>query len=168
MSAAAQMAAPPFVDLSGKRALITSGTRGAGAATVRLFQELGAQVLTTARNQPEDMPESLFVAADLMSAEGCAALAAACSCPCPCTFIVVLACSCRAALACCCRWRGAFSLALRFPPPAKRRRAACRSSATRNVLTRRFPQVAVRVLDQRLREGVEGAVCPQGTITWIS
>ena len=77
MSAVGQKAVQPFVDLSGKRALITSGTRGAGAAAVRLFQELGAQVLTTARTRPETMPESLFVAADLTSAQGCAALAAA-------------------------------------------------------------------------------------------
>ncbi|MEV5035099.1 hypothetical protein MRBLMC3_004392, partial [Sphingobium sp. LMC3-1-1.1] len=54
----------PFLDLGGKRALITSGTRGAGAATVNLFRELGAQVLTTARTLPDDFPESLFVAAD--------------------------------------------------------------------------------------------------------
>jgi len=67
----------PFLDLSGKRALITSGTRGAGAATVRLFRELGAQVLTTARTRPDDFPESMFVAADLASADGCAELAAA-------------------------------------------------------------------------------------------
>ncbi|RJG51764.1 SDR family oxidoreductase [Sphingobium terrigena] len=67
----------PFLDLRGKRALITSGTRGAGAATVGLFQELGAQVLTTARTRPDAFPESLFVAADLTNPHGCAALAAA-------------------------------------------------------------------------------------------
>ncbi len=67
----------PFLDLSGKRALITSGTRGAGAATVRMFRELGAQVLTTARSRPEDLPEELFVASDLTTAEGCSALAQA-------------------------------------------------------------------------------------------
>jgi len=77
VSAVGQPVVQPFVDLSGRRALITSGTRGAGAATVRLFQELGAQVLTTARTRPDDTPESLFVAADLTSAQGCAALAAA-------------------------------------------------------------------------------------------
>jgi NAD(P)-dependent dehydrogenase (short-subunit alcohol dehydrogenase family) len=66
-----------FLNLEGKRALITSGTRGAGAATVRLFRELGAQVLTTARTRPEDLPEELFVAADLTIASGCAALVAA-------------------------------------------------------------------------------------------
>tara|TARA_R110000868_G_scaffold359524_1_gene621417 strand:- start:83 stop:901 length:819 start_codon:yes stop_codon:yes gene_type:complete len=67
----------PFLDLSGKRALITSGTRGAGAATVSLFQMLGAQVLTTARTRADGLPDSLFVAADLTSPDGCAALAAA-------------------------------------------------------------------------------------------
>ncbi len=65
----------PFIDLHGKSALITSGTRGAGAATVALFRELGARVLTTARTRPSDFPEELFVAADLTTAEGCAAFA---------------------------------------------------------------------------------------------
>lgn len=67
----------PFVTLEGKRALITSGTRGAGAATVRLFEELGARVLTTARTRPPEMPEAQFVAADLTGAEGCAHVAEA-------------------------------------------------------------------------------------------
>ncbi len=67
----------PFLTLEGKRALITSGTRGAGAATVSLFRELGAQVLTTARARPDDLPEALFVAADLTTAQGCAELAEA-------------------------------------------------------------------------------------------
>jgi NAD(P)-dependent dehydrogenase (short-subunit alcohol dehydrogenase family) len=67
----------PFLTLKGKRALITSGTRGAGAATVTLFRELGAQVLTAARTQQADFPDSLFVAADLTSPHGCAVLAAA-------------------------------------------------------------------------------------------
>ena len=66
-----------FLNLRNKRALITSGTRGAGAATVSLFHELGARVLTTARTRPEAMPDALFVAADLTTAQGCADLAAA-------------------------------------------------------------------------------------------
>jgi hypothetical protein len=66
-----------FVSLAGKRALITSGTRGAGAATVALFRDLGAAVLTTARTRPDDLPEDLFVAADLTTAEGAARLAEA-------------------------------------------------------------------------------------------
>lgn len=67
----------PFLTLRGKRALITSGTRGAGRATVALFEELGARVLTTARSKPPEMPEPQFVAADLTQAEGCALVAAA-------------------------------------------------------------------------------------------
>tara|TARA_R110000765_G_scaffold10745_1_gene33015 strand:+ start:1854 stop:2633 length:780 start_codon:yes stop_codon:yes gene_type:complete len=66
-----------FLNLQDKRALITSGTRGAGAATVSLFRALGARVLTTARTRPEAMPDALFVAADLTTAQGCADLAAA-------------------------------------------------------------------------------------------
>ena len=64
-----------FLDLRGKTALITSGTRGAGAASVALFRELGARVLTTARTRPTDFPEELFVGADLTTAEGCASFA---------------------------------------------------------------------------------------------
>lgn len=64
-----------FLDLRGKTAVITSGTRGAGKATVALFRELGARVITTARTRPIDFPEELFVAADLTTAEGCAMFA---------------------------------------------------------------------------------------------
>lgn len=67
----------PFLTLEGKRALITSGTRGAGAATLALFRELGARVLTAARTKPEHLPVELFVAADLTKPEGCAELARA-------------------------------------------------------------------------------------------
>jgi NAD(P)-dependent dehydrogenase (short-subunit alcohol dehydrogenase family) len=66
-----------FLDLQGKTALVTSGTRGAGAATVGLLRELGAEVLTTARTRPADIAEAHFVAADLTTAQGCADLAAA-------------------------------------------------------------------------------------------
>ena len=66
-----------FLQLEGRTALITSGTRGAGAATVALFRQLGANVLTTARSRPDALPQSLFVAADLTTAEGCTDLAAA-------------------------------------------------------------------------------------------
>ena len=66
-----------FLNLQDKTALITSGTRGAGTATVSLFRALGARVVTTARTRPADMPEDMFVAADLTTAQGCADLAAA-------------------------------------------------------------------------------------------
>jgi len=64
-----------FLDLSGKRVLITSGTRGAGAASVALFRELGARVLTTARTKPDPLPTESFVAADLATEAGCALVA---------------------------------------------------------------------------------------------
>ena len=66
-----------FLSLAGKRALVTSGTRGTGAATVTLFRELGAQVLTSARSRPATLSEEIFVAADLATLEGCTALAQA-------------------------------------------------------------------------------------------
>lgn len=67
----------PFLDLAGKRALVTAGTRGAGRATVALFEELGAKVLTTARTPPPGSESEGFIAADLSTAEGCAAVASA-------------------------------------------------------------------------------------------
>lgn len=65
-----------FLTLRGRRALITGGTQGAGAATVALFRDLGAEVLTTAR-RPADLPAAHFVAADLTTPEGCATVARA-------------------------------------------------------------------------------------------
>jgi NAD(P)-dependent dehydrogenase (short-subunit alcohol dehydrogenase family) len=69
------VSAQPFVTLAHKRALITSGTRGAGAATAALFRELGATVLTAARTKPADVADALFVATDLTTAAGCRTLA---------------------------------------------------------------------------------------------
>jgi NAD(P)-dependent dehydrogenase (short-subunit alcohol dehydrogenase family) len=60
----------PFLTLQGRRALITGGTLGAGAATVALFRDLGARVLATARNKPADFAGDSFVAADLTTEEG--------------------------------------------------------------------------------------------------
>ncbi|WP_293678311.1 SDR family oxidoreductase [uncultured Phenylobacterium sp.] len=66
-----------FLSLEGARALVTSGTRGAGAATVALFRELGARVLTVARSPAEGAPDPMFVEADLSTPEGCDAVARA-------------------------------------------------------------------------------------------
>ncbi|WP_157220107.1 SDR family oxidoreductase [Flavisphingomonas formosensis] len=63
--------------LEGKRALVTGGTKGAGAAVVEAFLEAGVRVVAAARSVPAEAAERLeYVAADLMTAEGCAALAA--------------------------------------------------------------------------------------------
>ncbi|MBW9089049.1 SDR family oxidoreductase [Rhizobium wenxiniae] len=59
-----------FLSLQGRRALITGGTSGAGAATVALFKELGARVLTTARKKPADLAGAAFVEADLTTKRG--------------------------------------------------------------------------------------------------
>lgn len=59
-----------FLTLQGRRALITGGTSGAGAATVVLFKELGASVLTTARKKPADFSGAAFAEADLTTPTG--------------------------------------------------------------------------------------------------
>jgi NAD(P)-dependent dehydrogenase (short-subunit alcohol dehydrogenase family) len=65
-------------EFRGKRALVTGATRGVGDAITRRLREGGATVFVTARRMPEEFahPE-LFLAADLATAEGIAALAAA-------------------------------------------------------------------------------------------
>lgn len=65
-----------FLGLHGKRVLVTAGTKGAGRATVELFHSLGAEVLTTARTKP-DTVQVPFVAADLTTPDGVAAVAQA-------------------------------------------------------------------------------------------
>jgi NAD(P)-dependent dehydrogenase (short-subunit alcohol dehydrogenase family) len=58
-------------ELSGKIALVTGGTKGAGKAIAERLLNAGATVIVTARNQPEDENESLpFIAADLSKPEG--------------------------------------------------------------------------------------------------
>src|SRR5258707_3146438 len=65
-------------ELHGKRALVPSGTKGVGEAVVATLREAGAIVLTTARSRPQDLDQAdQFVAADVSTAEGCAAVARA-------------------------------------------------------------------------------------------
>ena len=59
-------------EFSGKRVLVTGGTKGIGAAVVQIFIKAGARVLTTARKVPDDMGDgAICIAADLSTAEGC-------------------------------------------------------------------------------------------------
>lgn len=64
------------LELTDKRALVTGGTKGVGAAVVAALQDAGARVMTTARSTPEALPEGVdFVVADVSTAAGFAALA---------------------------------------------------------------------------------------------
>lgn len=46
---------PMYLELQGKRVFVTAGTKGLGKAVVGLFRELGAKVITTAREQSADV-----------------------------------------------------------------------------------------------------------------
>lgn len=65
-------------ELAGKRALVTGGSRGIGAAIVRHLLDAGAEVLTTARSATSTVPAgATFVQADVRTRDGVEALAAA-------------------------------------------------------------------------------------------
>ena len=63
-------------EFGGKRVLVTGGTKGIGQAVVARLGEGGATVFTTARERPNDLSDAnLFIAADITTTEGCAAVA---------------------------------------------------------------------------------------------
>lgn len=58
-------------ELRGKIALVTGGTKGTGKAIAERLLAAGAQVIITARNQPEQIDRNLhFIPADLSKPEG--------------------------------------------------------------------------------------------------
>jgi NAD(P)-dependent dehydrogenase (short-subunit alcohol dehydrogenase family) len=58
-------------EFEGRRALVTGGSRGIGAAVARRLLESGATVVTSARSKTEDTPEaSTFISADIRSVSG--------------------------------------------------------------------------------------------------
>jgi NAD(P)-dependent dehydrogenase (short-subunit alcohol dehydrogenase family) len=64
------------LDLMDRRALVTGGTKGVGAAVVEVLRDAGAKVIATARAVPADAIEGVhYIAADLATAEGCTAAA---------------------------------------------------------------------------------------------
>jgi NAD(P)-dependent dehydrogenase (short-subunit alcohol dehydrogenase family) len=63
-------------DLSGKRALVTGGSRGIGAAIVRDLLAAGATVVTSSRNPVDDLPGNVHhVQADASTTDGATFLA---------------------------------------------------------------------------------------------
>lgn len=71
----------PITDegLEGLRVLVTGGSRGLGAATVRRFVAAGATVLTASRSRPGENSGATFMPADLSTPEGWPTSAAASS-----------------------------------------------------------------------------------------
>ena len=64
------------LQLQGKRAVVTGGTKGLGAALVQSLRDAGVQVMTTARSAPDKPLEGVaYVQADLTTAEGVTQLA---------------------------------------------------------------------------------------------
>lgn len=66
------------LQLNGRRALVTGGTQGVGAAVVQALLDAGARVMATARSVPSPAPHGVhFVAADLSTPEGARAVSQA-------------------------------------------------------------------------------------------
>ena len=64
------------LQLAHRRALVTGGTKGVGAAVVEALHDAGVQVAATARSAPSQPAEGVrYVAADLSTAEGASAVA---------------------------------------------------------------------------------------------
>jgi NAD(P)-dependent dehydrogenase (short-subunit alcohol dehydrogenase family) len=62
--------------LAHRRALVTGGTKGVGAAVVESLRDAGAQVVATARSVPSQPAEGVrFLPADLSTADGVSAVA---------------------------------------------------------------------------------------------
>lgn len=64
------------LQLAGRRALVTGGTQGVGAAVVQALQQVGVEVMAAARSLPEHPVEGVvYLTADLTTPEGAAQVA---------------------------------------------------------------------------------------------
>ena len=64
------------LQVSGRRVLVTAGTKGVGAAVIEVLSENGAEIVTTARSIPRDSSSGVhYIAADITTPEGCARVA---------------------------------------------------------------------------------------------
>lgn len=75
MAVQAHSAAPPTLELAGRRVLVTGGTKGIGAAIAAHATRAGADVLVAARTPADGAGPAPFVQADLSTAEGVSRLA---------------------------------------------------------------------------------------------
>jgi NAD(P)-dependent dehydrogenase (short-subunit alcohol dehydrogenase family) len=58
-------------ELSGKKVLVTGGTKGIGGAIVKRLSQAGARVITTARSIPDDLEvPDLFIQSDISTPDG--------------------------------------------------------------------------------------------------
>ncbi|WP_369920237.1 SDR family oxidoreductase [Marinomonas polaris] len=63
------------LELNGRIALVTGGTKGLGAAVVESLHGAGVHVIAVARSVPNDAPEGIsYIEGDLLTAAGCSAL----------------------------------------------------------------------------------------------
>jgi NAD(P)-dependent dehydrogenase (short-subunit alcohol dehydrogenase family) len=72
------LASPDATEFAGKRAVVTGGSRGIGAAIARRLLDGGATVVTTARTATDETPKAAtFVEGDISTLAGVQAFAAA-------------------------------------------------------------------------------------------
>ncbi len=64
------------LELKGRRALVTGGTKGVGAAVVDVLREAGVKVVAAARSAPHETADGVrYLTADITTAKGCAQVA---------------------------------------------------------------------------------------------